>query len=147
MAKFVPIFVALIIAALFAVSIIIAGMSLTEQNRGTVNLRDDESFSEFYSAVYDSLLDAGSSTTSSSQSMTNSTVSSTGTIPYMTTLGGIWKVLINTPNTIWNLITGVLFDFLFGSEQARIITIALGAILTIILISAIVLWIMWGQGG
>lgn len=151
MARFVPLMAAMLIGGLAILAMITAGIMIQTQNgvSPSNSIGNDSAISAYYNSLNGTLINSSSDTTTSQAALTNSTTSTTGTIPYLNALGGIWKVLEAAPFTVFNLTANFISAELMGNNQAaaNIITGVIFAILTLMLISAIVLWVMWGQGG
>ena len=61
----------------------------------------------------------------------NSTVTTGGVIPYISVVGGIWKLLTAGLFSISNVILGWALPTLFGTQIQGLITIVLGAIFAV----------------
>lgn len=147
MAKFVPIMVSLLIVGAFALALFTGGIMLQAQNNAPVLLIGDTDNLAFYQSINDTLQSSYYNTQTAQGSFENSSIQTSGVVPYISSVGGIWKVIRNAPMDVYNLVITYSIARLFGDSVALTVVLVIGAILTIVIISAVILLTSRGEGG
>jgi hypothetical protein len=148
MAKFMPIIIALLITGMFAIALLSGIMSFQKENDAVIKITDDPEIGELYSNISSSLSTTSDNANVADNSFKNSTTETTGVTPYITAIGGIWKLIKVGPTLIWKVLVTFIFDKLLGGDPAAfIIATSLAAILVLMIISAVVYMISRGEGG
>lgn len=146
MAKFVPLMIGLIMVGIFSISLLTGGVMIQLQNDAPL-ITNDSDIGAFYTSVNDTLYSSATSTTSANEAFTNSSIQTSGAGPYMSAVGGIWNVIKGAPVGLFNLVVTLIFVKIFGDAAAVVLTIATASIVTLVIISAVVLWVSRGEGG
>lgn len=147
MARFVPLMIALIMLGMFSIALITGGTMFQLQNGAPEPLINDSSVSAFYQSINSSLYSSAAGAQTANEAFSNSSIQTTGVTPYISALGGIWKILKASPVVMYNLVVDIVFGKIFGDSATIVIVSALSAILVLILISAIVYLLSRGEGG
>lgn len=147
MVKFVPLMTAFIVTGLFAFSLITGGMMFQLENDAPIYIGDDPALASLNNSLASTIRDTHTDVTQSSQAFSNSSISSQGGTPYMDAIGGVWKVIKTGPVTLYNLISVFVFGKIFGQELGYIVTDVFALLLALVTISAVVMWVVRGEGG
>lgn len=147
MAKFTPIMIGLLLTAAFSYAVFFGGIMMQSQNNAPILFIGDSENNQFYQQINETLYDASTDAAIAQGAFENSSIQTSGVVPFVSALGGIWKVLRNAPITVYNLVITYGLGKLFGNEAALAIVSIVGAVITIILISAIILYVSRGEGG
>lgn len=147
MAKFVPLLIALLMLGIFSFAFLAGGINLQVQNDAPILLNNDSATRYFYQSINDTLYDSSDNFADANQAFSNSSITTTGVVPYLDAIGGVWKIMKTAPLVIYNLVIGLTFAKLFGDQAALVITSVLGGIMIIIIISAVVFMISRGEAG
>lgn len=148
MVKFVPIMIALILTGMFTIALLYGGILFQITNDAPVKITDDPEIANLSTDISSSLGETSNNLNSADQSFSNSTITTTGVIPYVNAISGVWQVIKKGPTLGYNIISTFIFDKLLGGDPtAFVIVSALAAILMLIVISAVVYMVSRGEAG
>ena len=147
MVKFRPIVVNLLLFGLVAFAIISFGLLWAQQNNPAQSIANDPAIGTLNSTLYGNLTSNYDTTQNNSNSFDNSSITTNTNLPYIESVGGVWKTLKTAPVVIYQLTVGYAFRYLLGDDTSAVVTAVVGAILALMIISAVVYWISRGEGG
>lgn len=151
MVRFRPLVTSILLFALFAIAVLNFVFLFSDQNNPAQNILTDpnSSIGKYYADLNNTLASSQSNTTNAYGAFENSSINTdTGIFPFITAIGGIWKVIWLYPKIIYDLTIGLLINqLLAGSPLALTISIILGTIVVITIISAIALFVGRYEGG
>ena len=141
--KFVIPFLALMI---FVMGFIGFGVMLPQLNGASQSISNDSAIGTYINEVNNSAIKVQSDANIAEGAIGNSTVQ-VGFVSLVDSTRGVWKILTNTPKTVYSLTIGLLITNLFGDSQIAIIIGVVGAMIIVILIAAVVALIGRSDGG
>jgi hypothetical protein len=148
MVKFVPLMTMIIVSAMFALALITGGVMFQAQNNAPNPMINDPTIGNLSADLNTNLQASGNNAKTADQSFTNSSIiTNTGGVPFMSAIGGVWKVIKVGPMLIYNVFANFLFAKLFGSALGTTITLSIAGIIILITISAVIYWVSRGEGG
>lgn len=147
MAEIRPIIIAIIVSSLFILALINGGIMLAAQNVPEQSIGDDPSLEDYRIELTNTLDEHTQNIKDSDTSLSNSSVTTTTSSPFFDVLGGLWKTITRAPKTLWNLTSGFIYERLLGSQAFIIVLGAIGAILFLTIIVAVIKFISTGEGG
>lgn len=133
MSGFKPILVSLILAGLFAFSLLYGGYLLAVNNDASQSILDNPAMNSFKENLEDNLTGFYDTVNASETSFAKSPIS-LSQIVFVDALGGIWKTLKIIPLAIWNLIAGLVIGNLLTQTQFIIVGGVVGSLLIITII-------------
>jgi hypothetical protein len=152
MAKyFIPFIIGILVTGAFLICLINFGLLYQGQNAplSSSALNNDSGLVNYLTALKS---DLSSGTTSLEEGTVNAVSNSsitTGSLgsPFLTTVGGTWKVIKTAPTAIYAITIGYAYDKLFYGSEGLIIYYFIGAIMALILFGAIIYLITRGEPG
>lgn len=129
-----PIIIGLLLVALFSYALIIGGSNFIIQNSDTT--LDDPTLINFTNTLSEVMENNSDSARQSNDAFTNSSITTTTSIPYVDSIGGIWKSAKKYPVMIYDVTMGLVFTKLLSDNAKTVIISVLGAILTLSILFA-----------
>lgn len=142
----IPILTALIISGIYIIAMIMGGVTLQLQNDAPVLITNDSALSQFYLSLNSSISEATSNTQTANQAFTNSSIQTTGVTPFLSAVGGIWKILTTAPVAIFNVVVNFIFVKIIGNPVGLLFVGAVGSILLMMIISGVIKLVSRGEG-
>lgn len=142
---FKAILISLLMIGLFFIAMVSFNVAMIENNGGNISLKDNPAINSTFqdvliplgniSAVYNnqSNILAGSSQTTEFTSIPEA-------------IEGVWTILPNIPNILFNLLFNLIFVELFGGDVTfAIIMLTLGSMITLVVVFGAIRWLRSGE--
>ena len=142
----ISIIATLIVSAIYIISLVFGGLTLQAQNDAPILLSDNPNLNNLYVSLNDSVNDANDNVDNAYQAFTNSSIITTGVTPFLSAIGGVWKLMINAPVQIFTAIFDFLGAMIFNGPTGILFIGGVGAILLLMLISAVIKLVSRGEG-
>jgi len=122
--------VALLLTGLFAYVLILGGSELIVQNGGQ-SLESDSGLASYISSINKTLSENANSAKDVDDAFSNSTITTTTSIPYVDSIGGVWKTMRKYPAVIYDVTLGLVFSKLLSDTQKTLVVSTLMSIMII----------------
>ena len=139
--------ISLIVVGLYVIALLTGGIMLQVQNDAPILLTEDVQVSSLYNSLNDSISDVSTNSQAAYESFSNSSIITSGVTPFLSAVGGMWKLIVNAPVQIISATFIFITTTIFGSPVIGTLFLgAVGSIILLIIISGVVKFVSRGEG-